>query len=126
MLADPARDTDKINAELPPSLFALVDGERIEKVVENLVLNALESKSKDKGTLTVQAGTTHDQKVFFSVTDTGVGMAPDSLRSVCTVRLLPPRGKGMGLGSTPVAKLCGPMAALLIANQQKVLVHRSA
>ncbi len=82
------RETHKIEAELPPSLFALVDGERIEKVIENLMLNGLEAMTRGSGTLTIEAGKTDDQKVFFSVTDTGMGMSPDFIekrlyRPVC-------------------------------------------
>ncbi|HEY0384991.1 MAG TPA: HAMP domain-containing protein, partial [Pyrinomonadaceae bacterium] len=39
---------------LPPALIATVDGERIEKVFENLVLNALEAMGTESGTLTIE------------------------------------------------------------------------
>jgi signal transduction histidine kinase len=96
--AEPVRDTHKIHTELPPSLFALVDGERIEKVVENLMLNALEAMTGKHGTLTVKAGKTDDRKVFFSVTDTGTGMSPDFIEKRLYHPFATTKKKGVGLG----------------------------
>src|SRR4051794_16445470 len=42
-IAEPVRGRHQIVVEVPRSLFAMVDGERIEKVMENLVLNAVEA-----------------------------------------------------------------------------------
>jgi signal transduction histidine kinase len=96
--AEPVRDTHQIAAELPPSLFALVDGERIEKVIENLILNAVEAMTGKNGTLTVEAGKTGEQKVFFSVTDTGVGMSPDFIEKRLYHPFATTKKKGVGLG----------------------------
>ena len=98
IMAEPVRETHKIEAELPPSLFALADGERIEKVIENLVLNALEAMTGKNGTLTIKAGTTDDQKVFFSVTDTGMGMTPDFIEKRLYRPFATTKKKGVGLG----------------------------
>ena len=43
MTAEPQRGKHKIVTRLPTSLFALVDAARVEEVIENLVLNALEA-----------------------------------------------------------------------------------
>ena len=43
MTAEPLRSKHTIVTRLPPSLYALVDAARIEEVIENLVLNALEA-----------------------------------------------------------------------------------
>jgi signal transduction histidine kinase len=98
IMAEPVADTHKIVAELPTSLFALVDAERIEKVVENLVLNALEAMTRRNGTLTVEAGTTDDQRVFFSVTDSGIGMTPDFIEKRLYRPFATTKKKGVGLG----------------------------
>lgn len=98
IMAEPLSETHKIEAELPPSLFALVDGERIEKVVENLMLNALEAMTGKNGTLTIEAGKTDDQKVFFSVTDTGTGMTPDFIEKRLYHPFATTKKKGVGLG----------------------------
>ncbi|HLN99611.1 MAG TPA: ATP-binding protein [Pyrinomonadaceae bacterium] len=98
MIAEPALGSDHINVDLPVSLFALVDQERMEKVVENLIINALESMNNDNGTLSVAAGTTAAGKVFFSVSDTGEGMS----RKFIDERLFHPfattKRRGVGLG----------------------------
>jgi signal transduction histidine kinase len=98
MTAEPLRDTHEIKAELPPSLFALIDAERIEKVMENLILNAVEAMTGQNGTLTIEAGKTDDQKVFFSVTDTGVGMSPDFIANRLYHPFATTKRKGVGLG----------------------------
>jgi signal transduction histidine kinase len=97
--AEPVRDTHEIKISLPESLFALVDVERMNKVVENLILNALETMHKKKGTLSVTAGKTNDGKPFFSVSDSGEGMSQrfieDKLfRPFATTKM---RGVGLGL-----------------------------
>jgi signal transduction histidine kinase len=98
IMAEPAAETHKIEAELPSSLIALVDAERIEKVIENLVLNALEAMTRKSGTLTVEAGTTDDQQVFFSVTDSGIGMTPDFVEKRLYRPFATTKKKGVGLG----------------------------
>jgi signal transduction histidine kinase len=83
---------------LPPSLFALVDAARIEEVIENLVLNALEAMGDKSGTLTIEAGQTADGAPAFSISDTGLGMS----RSFVDNRLFRPfsttKKTGIGLG----------------------------
>jgi signal transduction histidine kinase len=96
--AGPVSETHKIETELPPSLFAVVDGERIEKVIENLILNALEAMTEKNGTLTIKAGNTDDQKVFFSITDTGKGMTPDFIAKRLYHPFATTKKKGVGLG----------------------------
>jgi signal transduction histidine kinase len=94
----PVSETHKIEADLPSSLLALVDGERIEKVMENLMLNALEAMTAKNGTLTIKAGKTENQKVFFSVTDTGTGMTPDFIEKRLYHPFATTKKKGVGLG----------------------------
>ena len=88
----------KIEIKLPESLFALVDVERIDKVVENLIINAREAMIWKNGTITVEAGTTAEGEPFFSVSDTGEGMG----RRFIEERLFHPfattKKRGVGLG----------------------------
>jgi hypothetical protein len=98
IMAEPVSETHKTKAELPPSLFALADAERIEKVIENLVLNGLEAMARGNGTLTIKAGTTEDQEVFFSVTDTGMGMTPEFIEKRLFRPFATTKKKGVGLG----------------------------
>ncbi len=98
MTAEPLRSKHTIVTRLPPSLFALVDAARIEEVIENLVLNALEAMVDKGGTLTVEAGKTASGAPMFSISDTGRGMS----RSFVDNRLFRPfsttKKTGIGLG----------------------------
>ena len=97
MTAEPVRGKHTIVTRLPSSLYALVDAARIEEVIENLVLNALEAMEKG-GTLTVEAGETPSGAPMFSVSDTGRGMT----RIFIETRLFRPfattKKTGIGLG----------------------------
>jgi len=96
--AEPLRSKHKIVLRLPPALFALADEARIEEVIENLVLNALEAMVEKGGTLTIEAGETAAGTPAFSVSDTGRGMS----RSFVESRLFRPfsttKRTGIGLG----------------------------
>ncbi len=97
MTAEPQRGKHSIVTRLPPSLYALADSARVEEVLDNLVLNALEAMS-DGGTLTIEAGHTEDGLPTFSVGDTGRGMS----KSFIETRLFRPfsttKKTGIGLG----------------------------
>lgn len=97
-IAKPKGDLHEIEINLPPSLFALVDAERIEKVIENLVLNALEAMGRVRGKLSISAGPTEDSKVFFAVSDTGPGMSADFLRNKLFRPFSTTKDHGIGLG----------------------------
>jgi signal transduction histidine kinase len=97
MTAEPQRGKHKIVTRLPQSLFTFADAGRIEEVIENLVLNALEAMDTG-GTLTIEAGETANGAPTFSVSDTGRGMS----RSFIDNRLFRPfsttKKTGIGLG----------------------------
>lgn len=88
----------EIEAQLPSSVMALVDGERIEKVIENLVFNALEAMSQKPGKLTVAAGTAGAGKTFFSIKDTGSGMSREFIERELYHPFATTKKKGVGLG----------------------------
>ena len=97
MTAEPQRGKHKIVTRLPPTLFAFADAARVEEVIENLVLNALEAMETG-GTLTIEASENADGAPMFSVSDTGRGMS----RSFIEHRLFRPfsttKKTGIGLG----------------------------
>ncbi|HEX7330576.1 MAG TPA: ATP-binding protein [Pyrinomonadaceae bacterium] len=97
MTAEPMRSKHTIVTRLPSNLYALVDAARIEEVMENLVLNALEAMDKG-GILTIEAGQTPTGAPTFSVADTGCGMS----RKFIETRLFRPfsttKKTGIGLG----------------------------
>ena len=97
MTAEPMRGKHTIQIKLPDSLYALVDGPRIEEVAENLILNAIEAMN-ESGTLTIEAGPDANGAPSFAVSDTGPGMS----RTFIENRLFRPfsttKMNGIGLG----------------------------
>ena len=84
--------------KLPESLFAIVDIDRMQKVVENLIINALEAMNDRSGKLTIEAGTIGAGKVFFSVTDTGDGMSERFIEQRLFHPFATTKKRGVGLG----------------------------
>jgi signal transduction histidine kinase len=97
-LAEPVGGALKIEVKLPASLFALTDAERIEKVIENLVLNAVEAMPGKSGKLTVEAGPANGGKVFFSISDTGKGMSSEFIQQRLFRPFATTKSRGVGLG----------------------------
>jgi signal transduction histidine kinase len=88
----------QVETRLPPSLIAPLDAERIERVVENLIINALEAMGTESGRLTIEAGRVDEGQVFFSVTDTGPGMSEQFIRERLYRPFATTKNKGVGLG----------------------------
>jgi signal transduction histidine kinase len=93
--ADPLHE---VEMRLPSSLIATVDAERLEKVIENLVFNALEAMGTKRGKLTVEAGAEGNNQIFFSITDTGSGMSEEFQRTRLFHAFATTKAKGIGLG----------------------------
>ena len=98
MNAEPARAQHEIKINLPDSLIALVDADRMDKVMENLIINALEAMGDKRGTLTIAAGETEDNKPFYSVSDTGEGMSEAFIAQRLFHPFATTKRKGVGLG----------------------------
>jgi signal transduction histidine kinase len=98
LTATPAASLYQIETRLPPTLVAPVDAERIERVIENLVINAIEAMGVEGGHLTIEAGRADESKVFFSVTDTGPGMSQAFIRDRLFRAFATTKNKGVGLG----------------------------
>ena len=98
MTAEPLRTKHTIELRLPDNLFALVDAARIEEVMENLVLNALEAMVTPGGTLTIEAG--HDDKglPMFAIGDTGPGMSRTFIETHLFRPFATTKKNGIGLG----------------------------
>jgi signal transduction histidine kinase len=98
MIAEPFLGKHEIKVDLPETLFALVDNERMDKVVENLIINALEAMNQARGTLSLVAGTTAAGKPFFSVSDTGEGMSARFIEDQLFHPFATTKRRGVGLG----------------------------
>ncbi len=98
LTAEPALGAQQIETNFPHSLLALVDAERIEKVIENLIINAVEAMTGAERKLSVAAGTTEDGKVFFSVSDTGDGMSRTFIERHLFHPFATTKKRGVGLG----------------------------
>ncbi|MBC7929879.1 MAG: HAMP domain-containing protein, partial [Rubrivivax sp.] len=96
--AEPSRPLYDIEVSLPDALVAPVDAERIENVVENLVINALEAMGAKGGRLTVEAGALEGDFVFISVADTGLGMSEEFIKTRLFRPFSTTKNKGIGLG----------------------------
>jgi signal transduction histidine kinase len=88
----------EIVTDLPAALPALVDAERVERVLENLVINGLEAMGTERGRLTVAAGREGDGRVFLSVADTGPGMTEEFVRTRLFRPFATTKARGVGLG----------------------------
>ena len=97
MTAEPVRGKHTIVTRLPQNLYALVDAARIEEVMENLVLNALEAMDTS-GTLTIEAGQTPSGAPTFSVSDTGRGMSKTFIETRLYRPFSTTKKTGIGLG----------------------------
>ena len=96
--AEPTRPLNEVEAHLPERLVATVEPERVENVVENLVINALEAMGVKGGRLTVEAGQLEGDFVFFTVADTGVGMTEEFIKTRLYRPFSTTKNKGIGLG----------------------------
>jgi signal transduction histidine kinase len=90
--------TIRLETRLPDRLVAPVDAERIERVIENLIINALEAMGSGEGRLTVEGGEDAPGKLFFSVADTGPGMTEEFRRTRLFRAFATTKRKGVGLG----------------------------
>lgn len=98
MTAEPVRGQHTIQTNLPDSLFALADAARIEEVIENLLLNAIEAMDHKSGTLRIEAGEDANGAPTFSVSDTGPGMTPTFIEKRLFRPFSTTKKNGIGLG----------------------------
>ena len=90
---------DRVDVEVPEDVTAWTDAERLERVIANLVENAV--KFSESGPIEVRA-TTDGKRMALTVSDQGVGIEPERLDGVFagpgpTGQIAGPRGTGLGL-----------------------------
>jgi hypothetical protein len=86
----------EISSQLQPQLMANVDAKAIERVIENLMINALEAMPEG-GKLEVHSQTENESAVI-SVADTGKGMSEEFVRERLFRPFATTKKKGIGLG----------------------------
>jgi PAS domain S-box-containing protein len=100
LLRDKAsRDSISIRTECDAGLATIpADRVQLQQVLMNLMLNGIEAMKDTGGELTVTSKKTRDGQLLISVSDLGVGIAPDGadriFESFFTTK---PQGTGMGL-----------------------------
>jgi signal transduction histidine kinase len=87
-----------VKMKLPEELIAQAEPDRIEKVIENLVINAVEAMGSRGGILSIQAGRTPDDKVYFKISDGGKGMTAEFVRTRLFRAFSTTKRDGIGLG----------------------------
>jgi signal transduction histidine kinase len=85
-----------ISSQLQPQLMANVDAKAIERVIENLMINALEAMPEG-GKLKVHSQTENESAVI-SVADTGKGMSEEFVSERLFRPFATTKKKGIGLG----------------------------
>lgn len=88
----------EIELKLPEKLMVKIDPDKIDKVVENLVINSLEAMGDTEGKITIEAGKINEKESFFSVTDTGSGMSEKFQKEKLFHPFATTKKKGIGLG----------------------------
>lgn len=86
----------QVQSNLLPDVLANVDGKAIERVIENLVINALEAM-QEGGSLMV-ATRRDGENAIISVADTGKGMTEEFMRERLFQPFATTKKKGIGLG----------------------------
>jgi PAS domain S-box-containing protein len=79
----------------------LADRVQLQQVFMNLMLNAIEAMKDTGGEMTIRSGLNPEGQLFFSISDTGVGLpAESSDRIFDAFHTTKPQGTGMGLAIT--------------------------
>ncbi|PYS74061.1 MAG: hypothetical protein DMF69_02985 [Acidobacteria bacterium] len=111
--AEPLRSKHTIETNLPRHLFAYVDPDRIENVIENLILNAIEAMAEQNGKLSIDAGVTTRGAAMFSISDTGPGLSKEFIQSRLFKPFSTTKRNGVGLGLYTCREIVEASAGLI-------------
>jgi PAS domain S-box-containing protein len=88
----------EIDRDLPT---VLADRVQVQQVLMNLMLNAIEAMADTGGDLTIAARSHPEGQIIVTISDTGVGLPPDSTERIFDAfHSTKPQGTGMGLAIT--------------------------
>jgi len=83
------------------SIKVLVNRVQLQQVFMNLMLNAVEAMKENGGELTIRSRSSPEGRLFVSVSDTGIGLPPESSEQIFEpFHSTKPQGTGMGLTIT--------------------------
>jgi len=83
------------------SIKVLVNRVQLQQVFMNLMLNAVEAMKENGGELTIRSRSSPEGRLFVSVSDTGIGLPPESAEQIFEpFHSTKPQGTGMGLTIT--------------------------
>jgi signal transduction histidine kinase len=99
----------KIIVDIDPNLYTLADEEKIGQVIYNLLSNAINYTGEDKKIYISLKDSPQDNRIKFSVRDTGKGISEDELKNIwdryyrsTDAHLRPVKGTGLGLNIVKV------------------------
>ena len=100
--AEADRHSITINTELDADIPKfLANRVQLQQVLLNLMLNAIEAMKDTGGELTIRARADEDGRLLVSISDTGVGLLPESAERIFDpFHTTKPQGTGMGLTIT--------------------------
>lgn len=90
----------QLKHRLPDSLVVHTDTEKLERILDNLLQNALKF-TPEGGNITLEVDTSPDAALILTVRDTGIGIAPEYLELIFEQYFQAPTGKqtkGLGIG----------------------------
>ncbi len=93
-----------LTLNLDPSLPVIeADARQVEQVLRNIIVNALQAMPNG-GILTIETGPATDGGVYFSISDTGIGIPADRIDRIFQP-FVTTKTKGTGLGLSVVRKI---------------------
>ena len=108
----------KLVTEYGPELKVMLDPENLEKVILNLILNAIEAIDGE-GIITVKTSQTSDGYVQVSVADTGCGMSQEFIRDRLFQPFQTTKEKGWGIGLYQCAAIVDALDGLIEVQSEK-------
>lgn len=90
----------RLEQRLPDSLIVHTDGEKLDRILSNLLQNALKF-TPEGGNITLEMDSAPDNALILTVRDTGIGIAPEYLELIFQQYFRAPASKqtkGLGIG----------------------------